>query len=276
MQPDPGPSATYTADQFAPLFAAEDRHFWFQARNRCLAAALRSLPHREPVREVLEVGCGTGVVLQQLQRLWPAAHVVGLDLFPEGLAYARQRFHGDLLCGDVFTVRFDHPFDVVGAFDVIEHVDDDVALLRRLWEHLRPGGHVAVTVPAHQSLWSYFDEVAHHRRRYARAELAAKLSAAGFGDVYVTPFMAALFPLMWVKRRLLGETATQLSAAGPRERQAAAESDLRVPPLLNGLLGALLRPEPLCISRRWRLPLGTSLLALATKPAHPRPGSEHD
>src|SRR5437879_2978222 len=85
---------SYTAEQFAPLFAAEDRHFWFRSRNRCIKAALQALPDFSSIHEILEVGCGTGVVLAELQRLFPEAHVIGMDLMPEGLAFARQRFKG--------------------------------------------------------------------------------------------------------------------------------------------------------------------------------------
>jgi len=151
---------------------------------------------------------------------------------------------------------------------VIEHLDDDVNILRRLWTQLRPGGHLIVTVPAHQCLWSYFDEVAHHRRRYAPAELERKLAAAGFTVFHVTQFMAALFPLMWVKRRLLGERASKLSQAASPRQQAAAESDLEIFPPLNWLLEIAHRPEAFFIARRIRLPLGSSLLAIATRPGN--------
>src|SRR5438477_1825516 len=107
MERDAASRATYTAEQFAPLFAAEDRHFWFRSRNRCIAVALRSLPEFATIREVLEVGCGTGVVLAELQRLFPAARVIGMDLFEEGLKFARQRFQGTLIQGDVFQHSFE-------------------------------------------------------------------------------------------------------------------------------------------------------------------------
>jgi SAM-dependent methyltransferase len=261
-----GRQATYTAEQFAPLFAAEDRHFWFRSRNQCLEAALRSVPDFTSIREVLEVGCGTGVVLAQLQRLFPNGRIIGMDLFDEGLKFARQRFKGTLIQGDVFQYSFDRSFDLIGAFDVIEHLDEDEKILRRFYEQLRPGGHLIITVPAHQGLWSYFDEVAHHRRRYAVADLERKLADAGFSRIYVTQFMSALFPLMWIKRRLLGEKATKLSEADAHRRQAAVESDLKINPLINWFMDLLLWPEAFFVSRHWRIPLGTSLMALATRP----------
>jgi len=266
MERDAATHATYTAEQFAPLFAAEDRHFWFRSRNRCIAAGLRSLPQFAAIRDVLEVGCGNGVVLAELQRLFPGGKVIGMDLFEEGLKFARQRFHGTLIQGDVFQHTFAEPFDLIGAFDVIEHLDDDERILRRFWQQIRPGGHLMITVPAHQGLWSYFDDVAHHRRRYAPAGLESKLVSAGFTELYVTQFMAALFPPMWLKRRLLGEGAAKLSRANPQQRQAAVESDLKIHPLVNWMFELWLRPEVFFISRRWRLPLGTSLLALARRP----------
>lgn len=267
--------ATYTAEQFAPLFAAEDQHFWFRSRNRCIEAALRSVADFTSIREVLEVGCGTGVVLAQLQRLFPNGRIIGMDLFDEGLKFARQRFNGTLIQGDVFQHSFRNSFDLIGAFDVIEHLDEDEKILRRFHEQLRSGGHLVITVPAHQSLWSYFDEVAHHRRRYTVRDLERKLADAGFSGIYVTQFMGPLFPLMWLKRRLVGEKATKLSEADAHQRQAAVESDLKISPMLNWFMDLLLRPEAFFISRHWRIPLGTSLLALATRPEKSVNSSSH-
>ncbi len=105
---------SYRADSFAPLFSAEDRHFWFRSRNRCISNALRSLPDFSSIHEVLEVGCGTGVVLAQLQRLFPNGTVTGMDLFEEGLNFARQRFQGKLIQGDIFKHAF-HARNATGS-----------------------------------------------------------------------------------------------------------------------------------------------------------------
>jgi SAM-dependent methyltransferase len=266
MPADSHARATYTSDQFAPLFAAESRHFWFEARNRCIAAAIASIEQPGSVHHGLEVGCGTGAVLRHLKASLPGAHVVGMDLFQEALDLARRRFDGSLVRADVLKSCFHRPFDLVGAFDVIEHLDDDVSVLRTLAAYLRPGGHLLVTVPAHTGLWSYFDEVALHRRRYAVAELRRKLEGAGFTNVFVTQFMAALYPFMWVKRRLIGQGARRIGVASRDAQQAAAESDLAVGAVINGMFRILSSPDAALIARRLPLPIGTSLLAIGTRP----------
>jgi SAM-dependent methyltransferase len=259
-------SATFSAELFEPLFAAEDRHFWFRSRNRCIAAAARSLPNFRNVKNVMEHGCGTGFVLAELQRVFPGAEVTGADLFAEGLAFARRRFAGPLLQTDVLAGGFKEAFDLAGFFDVLEHLDDDLRVLRALREQLRPGGALLLTVPAHMALWSDYDVTACHRRRYSRRELTARLAEAGFRVDYCTEFMSVLFPLMWVRRRLTRGSASAAPESG-REATARELADLKIHPLPNRMLELVLRPEAWLISRRVRLPIGTSLLAVATRPA---------
>jgi hypothetical protein len=150
-------------------------------------------------------------------------------------------------------------------FDVLEHLPDDGGILRGLNRLLKPGGALLLTVPAHMSLWSYFDISSCHCRRYERAELASKLSETGFRVEYLTEFMISLFPLVWSGRRLKGGKRPI-----NRERaDAKTANELKVIPGLNGLLKAVLSLEATAVTRRWRLPKGTSLLAIARKPIEP-------
>jgi SAM-dependent methyltransferase len=261
---DPHPISgrpTYHAEHFEPLFASEARHFWFRSRNRCIAAATRLLPNLDSVGDIIEHGCGTGFVLAELQRLFPQARVTGADLFAEGLALARRRFAGPLLQTDILHCDLRSAFDLVGLFDVLEHLDDDLQVLQAIRGQLRPGGCLLLTVPAHMALWSDYDEASGHRRRYSRQQLVARLSEAGFAMEYCTEFMFALLPLMFVRRRL-----KRGRARAGKEPGAVAEriqEELTIGPLLNRVLELLLRPEPWWIRHRRRLPGGTSLLALA-------------
>jgi SAM-dependent methyltransferase len=255
-------SSSYTSAFFKPLFAAEQRHFWFRARNELIAAVCAGLSAgRAPGYRVLEIGCGNGNVLRALERACPGGMVMGMDLFSEGLGYARRRTGAPLLQGDLHRSPFGGRFQLLGMFDVLEHLDDDMRVLRDLRGLLADDGHLVLTVPAGQELWSYFDEAAHHRRRYDPASLGQRLAAAGYEVVRCTPFMLSLYPLVWAGRR----AAAAMSRLRPRGEEALAVDELRVRPGLNELILAVLRQEIRRVAAGRDLPFGTSLLAVARR-----------
>jgi SAM-dependent methyltransferase len=147
-------------------------------------------------------------------------------------------------------------FDAVTLFDVIEHADDDAALLREARGFLAPGGIVFVTVPAFPFLWSRHDDLNHHRRRYVRKTLRAALEGAGLEVVRLTYFNTILFPAVAVVRGV-----AKLLPRGARP--VAASADLRRGTgLWNAPLRRLFASERHVLRRR-DLPVGTSLLAIA-------------
>lgn len=254
---------SYHPEHFAPLFAAEDKHFWFRSRNRVIAAATRLLANPGSIKDILEHGCGTGFVLTALQRLFPRARVTGADLFEEGLAMARQRFMGKLVQADLFQCGFRSEFDLIGLFDVLEHLDDDSQALRALWEQLRPGGHLLLSVPAHMMLWSDYDVASGHRRRYTRSEIMTRLAEANFQVQFCTEFMVPLFPFVLIRRRFRWKGKGTVST--PANAAERIKSELRINPVLNRIFDFILRPEAPWIARRHHLFGGTSILALAAK-----------
>lgn len=263
-QPSPAVS-TYDPQYFLPLFEAEDRHFWFRARNRLIVKFTRQLAARlRPDLRILEVGCGTGNVLRFLEKEAQPGKVIGMDLFLEGLRFARRRVQCALVQGDLHQPPFSTPFDLIGLFDVLEHMPDDRAVLGDLGRMLSDDGIIFISVPACPSLWSYFDEASHHQRRYTPGELAEKLSGAGFRVEYISYFMAGIFPLVWLKRRLT-TAASGESVSREETVQNLSTGELRVFPLLNTALSALLSLEVWLLERRLRLPFGTSLVAVACK-----------
>jgi SAM-dependent methyltransferase len=258
------------ASSYAPLFferllEVEDHHFWFRARNRVIRALVTRALSRAPKRpRVLEIGCGNGNVLRTLTALDPPARVTGMDLFLEGLRLARRRVPCPLVVGDIRRPPFSSPFDLIGCFDVLEHLTDDEAALRSLHEALASGGALVVSVPAHPWLWSDFDIASHHERRYEDVDLRSKLSRAGFTTEFLSPYMSLLLPPAWTVRRLRPSVSTRgESDLGNVYRQASR--DLRVVPILNGLLELLLAPEASWLGRFRRLPFGTSFVALARR-----------
>jgi SAM-dependent methyltransferase len=203
-------------------------------------------------------------VLQALEQACPHGTVIGVDLFSEGLRYARQRTSSTLIQGDIDHLPFRRRFDLIGCFDVLEHQPDDLRVLESIQTMLTQDGVLILTVPAHPYLWSYFDVASDHYRRYRLAELEAKLNSTGYTVEYVTHFMMSIFPLIWLRRRLNSpDTPSQKADAAQTRR--LAQGELRIVPVLNNLLAFVLCQEARLIAHHRRLPIGTSLLAVARK-----------
>ena len=263
----PAAQRSYDPTHYPHLFAIEDRHFWFRARNQIIALLMgqliRELP---PGYRVLEVGCGTGNVLRVLEQVCARGRVLGMDLHMDGLCYARQRVTCPLVQGDVHRPPLGTNFELIGLFDTLEHLPDDAQVLHDLYGMLRHGGVLLLTVPAHHSLWSYFDVSSGHRRRYELAELVTKLTDVGYLVEYSTEYMATLFPFIWLERRL-ATLLNRRTLDKTERRHEQAHRELSIRKGVNELFGFLLTQEARVLASRRTLPIGTSLLAIARRPA---------
>jgi SAM-dependent methyltransferase len=257
----------YDPSFFQQLAQIEDRHFWFRARNRLITSLTRKFTSAlKPGYLILEVGCGTGNVLRALRQTCPDAVVIGMELWFDGLRFAQQRSAGPLVQGDVRNCPFGKPFDLIGMFDVLEHIPEELETLTALRETLAPNGRLMLTVPAHQSLWSYFDEAAHHCRRYSSKDIRARLTEAGFEVEFLSQFMTSIFPIVWLVRKMSGRRrAPDSQRHGSEDARALASREFRVLPVINGLLTGLLNLEAKWLSRGHHLPIGTSLMVVAKR-----------
>jgi SAM-dependent methyltransferase len=240
---------------FEHLPAAEERSFWFRSRNELIFWALRS--YFPDSRSLLEVGCGTGFVLAGLHRRFPELALAGGELFAAGLDLAAERVpEATLYQFDARSLPFDREFNVIGAFDVLEHVDQDQVVLREMYRALKPGGGVLLTVPQHPQLWSDVDDFSRHERRYRASELRAKLERAGFELERLTSFVSLLLPLMAASRTR--------QRKGPDSFDPLAEYRHR--PFVDSALEWLMGLERSLIRLGLSLPAGGSLLAVAKRP----------
>ncbi|MDS4042278.1 MAG: class I SAM-dependent methyltransferase [Candidatus Competibacter sp.] len=243
----------YHAEFYPELTELEAGNFWFQSRNTLIVWVMRR--YFPKPRRVLEIGCGTGFVLSALASAFPKSELTGSEIFSAGLSHTAKRLpQAELLQMDARTIPYLEHFDVVGAFDVLEHIAEDEHVLHEIYQALRPGGGLILTVPQHPWLWSYQDEYACHVRRYTVSELKSKIAKAGFTTVYDTSFVSLLLPMMWLSRK-------RYSVRSENDPL----SELRIGRLANFTLGMFMAFERKLIQLGVRFPAGGSLLLVARK-----------
>ena len=239
---------------FDKLVALEAQNFWFRSRNRLILWALDRFFFE--AERFMEIGCGTGFVLSGVAAARPGMVLCGSEISSAGLACAAARLPGvQLLQMDARAIPFCEEFDVIGAFDVLEHVQQDTEVLRQMHRAVRPGGGMLLTVPQHAILWSRTDENACHVRRYAARDLADKVRVAGFRIERMTSFVSLLLPLMFASRLRFQRS----------KNEEDTNSELRVRGLVNGLLEQVLTVERAGIRAGLTFPFGGSLLLVAKK-----------
>jgi SAM-dependent methyltransferase len=225
----------FAASSYEKLFKCENNCFWFSERNKLIGWAIKK--YYPAAESVLEIGCGTGYVLSGLYSTYPGKKYTGADICTSGLKFAAARVpQAKLMQIDARHIPFQNEFDVIGAFDMIEHVEEDQQVLDQLFKAVRGGGGIIVTVPQHKWLWSATDDYGGHKRRYTRGEFGDKVLKSGFEIVKMMSFMSLLLPLIAIIRwRYL------LSSKGGGEKSAIKE--LEVNRLLNDFLRRVCRIE---------------------------------
>lgn len=238
----------------AKLATLESTNFWFRSRNKLIIWLL--LRYFPTLKQYLEIGCGTGYVLASVARAFPHAKLTGSEVYIAGLSFAGERVsQAELLLMDARSIPYADEFDVISAFDVLEHIQEDEVVLSEMFRAVRQGGGIILTVPQHPWLWSRQDEYACHVRRYRIGELSEKLCRAGFHVEFKTSFVSLLLPIMFISRifsRNAGSNRDPLS-------------ELRLPTLLNHVFSAVMTVERLILRIGIRLPVGGSFLIIGKK-----------
>ena len=228
----------------------DERHWWYCARRKIIADLIRRETQLPSDAHILEIGCGTGHNLAMLSGF---GRVEGLELDDEARALSEKRLGRKVMSSPLPELAEvpDRQYHLIGAFDVIEHIDDDCAALASIAAKLKPGGKFVMTVPAHQWMWSAHDIVNHHKRRYSRSRLKALVDSSPMRLEKVGYFNSLLFPLAVAER-----VASKL-----RGKDSA---DVKLPPApLNAILEKAFAAERYLVGR---LPLtpGLSLFAVAS------------
>jgi len=224
-------------------------YWWYVARTDLLHAALAE--YAAGATTVLDIGSADGPSASWLHD--GQRRLASLDIDPRGL-----RANG--VCGSALSLPFaDGAFDMVSAFDVIEHCDPEAEALAEVSRVLRPGGRFLMAVPAYQWAWTDFDVANGHYRRYTKARAVAAVERAGFRVDRSTYAFASVFP---------GFVAERL-ARRLRDRKHTRAVDVvevpQVPRLLHHALLGLTKVDE-AVLRRADLPFGSSVFVAATKP----------
>ncbi|MBP7865838.1 MAG: methyltransferase domain-containing protein [Acidobacteria bacterium] len=229
---------THLEDQLSDRY---ERFFWHRLRWRAVA---RSVPSTGPV-SVLDLGAGSGVIGRFIRRDRPRASYFFHEPIPQLAAHLETVFGETANAAKAEDYR---GMDVVLALDVFEHLEDDAALVRDLHARMRPGARLVCTVPAGPRLWSDWDRQLGHQRRYTRRSLLGLLSATGFSPRRCRHLFPEMVPMALYRKLVIRESPSEFPP---------------VPRWLNALLYATgCLTQSVCRP----LPIGTSLLATATRP----------
>lgn len=233
------------------LHALEADHWWYRGMRAIYTRLLCRNMHAKAV-SVLDIGCGSG---GNFPVLAPYGPVVGLDLAAVALELWPERPAG-LVQASAVAIPFENSsFDLVTLLALVEHVDDDIGVLREAARVCTPEGIVMVNVPAYQFLWTDHDEANRHIRRYRARELTEKARSAGLRVVTMSYANTFLFPVALVTRSIQRVHQRIVHTGTPRVDM------FPVPEPLNTWLAQLLSLEGLLMN--WiRLPFGVSIVAI--------------
>jgi 2-polyprenyl-3-methyl-5-hydroxy-6-metoxy-1,4-benzoquinol methylase len=224
------------------------KHWWWRARQHAVLATVSDLCADRTAADILDVGCGDGLLFESLER-W--GNVQGVEVDPATID--PESPWRDRITLAAFDSNFqpEKLFDLILMLDVLEHLPDPRAALHRAMQLLKPGGQLLITVPAFPLLWTSHDYLNRHYTRYTRRSLAG--IAAGIGTVQFTRyFFHWLFPVK----------------LAVRAKELAMRSEPRAPAIpcktLNDFFYGLSRLEQR-FAKRWPLPFGSSLMAVLSR-----------
>jgi ubiquinone/menaquinone biosynthesis C-methylase UbiE len=239
---------------YPEYYDLERSNWWFLARLQIIRSQVAAIANGRKTLKILNVGAGTGATSQMLQEF---GNVISVEYNEDCVAYVNQRLNFNMVQGSILDLQYpDNYFDLVCAFDVIEHVEDDKLAVNEMFRVCKPQGNVFITVPAFMFLWSQHDVINHHYRRYTKKQLIEVVQRKPVQ--YCTFFNSILF-LPIAAMRLLGKLI-------PFKRKGSgSDFGLINSRLLNALFYKLFIAENALLKRCISLPFGVSLLMRTQK-----------
>ena len=239
------------------LYEREQCYWWSVIQRSAALSAWGKYSNPKLQNRILDVGCGTGTLLYDLRKhgtLQQCARIYGIDSSVQACQYSKRK-KINVLQADVCRLPLrDDCFDVIFALDLIEHIEDELAVLKQIYRVCSRGGVSILIVPAWTCLWGGRDNWLGHKRRYTVAKLKASLEKAGFKIIKCSYIHALLFPVLYLTNKIKQFL-----------RYNRIKTDIfTVPRPLNSFLIYLFTLETKLFS--WvNQPLGTSVICIAKK-----------
>jgi SAM-dependent methyltransferase len=245
-------------DYYKEYYDLERNHWWFVAREKIIANHVKKLIRDKHLPEkeikILNVGCGPGRSSQYLSKF---GQVTSIEYDKECCEFASEKTGLEIINGSITQLPFsDKSFDLVCAFDVIEHVEDDQLAVNEMKRVVKEDGVIFITVPAFMSLWSHHDVINHHFRRYKLPEVKKLFQLKSDGKIiFSSYFNTFLFPLIYLFRKL-----SNLFKTGEKRAGSGSDFEAFKPGLFNNILFAIMHFESKFINRNLSFPFGVSIL----------------
>jgi len=234
-------------------FDLQNKHWWFQSKKKIVLSFVKEALDGVIGPKILDAGCGTGLMLHELSLL---GKVSAIEYSQEAIEFCKEHVDCDVRRGSFPNeVPFKQDsFDLIVCLDVIEHIEDDQGTVGILRSLLKANGTMVVTVPALMSLWSKWDDLNQHKRRYDRHGLKELLEKNGLTIEYLSYYNSLLLPAVALVRWYNNFFNKQ-----------GGELDTKMPwGVLNSLLRRIFSFEDTLL-RYITFPLGVSLVALVRK-----------
>jgi ubiquinone/menaquinone biosynthesis C-methylase UbiE len=250
-------------DYYKEYYDLERKHWWFIAREKIISNHIKKLIADKKLNtqnlKILNVGCGTGRSSQYLSEF---GEVVSVEYDKHCCEFAAEKTGLEIINGSITELPFeDNSFDLVCAFDVIEHVEDDQLAVSEMKRVAKSSGIVFITIPAFMSLWSHHDVINHHFRRYKLAQIVALFNKVADGNkLFTSYFNFFLFIPIYITR-----IVSNWIKSGQNRPGSGSDFETFKPGIMADLLYKLMLFESKFINRNIKLPFGVSLLYIWNK-----------
>ncbi len=248
-------SSTFISDAHSNLEEYEKNYFWFSERRELIYFMVKK--YFFDIKSYCEIGCGGGYILSEIHSIIPAAKLYGSEIFLSGLQIARKRQENACYFqSDILNFPYKDEFDLIGVYDVIEHIDSDQDAIKSIYDALSDGGGAIITVPQHKWLWTENDNYSCHKRRYVKKDLVKKCKDAGFEVIRTTSYTSLLLPAF-----IINCLFNRRNSADTEE----VAKQFEINPALNYLFKLICKIELLLTIIGINFPCGGSLVCVVRK-----------